>query len=158
MSVQTRFFHVTIASLWAGDIIQPGRFGTTLRQFRPGGPYPSANDLGTVLWELALESARQSIDPELPSRLDCVFACTTFADAAFFRSNFKRDGSILEVELVHPESRLHHGCFGILASYKSSEPYMDFLPQAARRYWTDKPTGAAEVVVGGPLRVVGPAE
>jgi hypothetical protein len=92
-------YHVSKQQLASGQILKPGNFGRSARQFRRGGPAPTPAIWVNIGWESCLELARQKFAPEgTPSRLDCVFACKTLADATKFRDRFQPGATIYEVE------------------------------------------------------------
>ena len=147
-----QFYHVTIASLWDGDTIEPGRHGKNFRQFRPGGPMPTPEGIASIMWEVALESARVATDPLKPSRLNCVFAFETLACARRFKAKHRTDGSILKIGVANGIG-CHRGDFDIISA-GTSAAYVDYMSDGANRYWTAEPTGFVEVLIGGPVRVI----
>ena len=151
---RARSFHVTNGSIFAGDVIEPGRHSAQYRQFRPGGPMPTPQSISNLLWELALEAARVAATPEKPSRFDSVFAWETLEDARWFRDHYRSEfGSILEVEF-EADIPLHRGSFDLITA-KHDTAYVDFMGVGAGRYWIEPPTGRVELLIGGPITVMG---
>src|SRR5262249_8412689 len=71
-------YHVSAAQLSAGQVLQPGAWGRTTRQFRKNGrALTDVGDAKILAWESCLETARRMLAPKAPSRLDCVFTCET---------------------------------------------------------------------------------
>ena len=50
---------------------------------------------------------------------------------------------------------MYRGDYGLITHTKRSAPYIEYMSADALRYWTALPTGMVEVLVGGPVRVVG---
>jgi hypothetical protein len=145
-----RLFHATIASLFVGDVINPGRHGVYYRSVIEGSPYPS--HLISYLWEVALESARVSAAPEKPSRLSCVFASESLDWAREFKTRYRDSGSsILLVEPV-ADVAMHRGDFELLRP--CGGPFVDVMASRARSYWLDEPVGLPEILVPCGLRVL----
>jgi hypothetical protein len=148
-------YHVSSAQLVAGQILQPGAWGRTTRQFRRNGPgLTDIGDAKTLAWESCLETARRVLAPTAPSRLECVFACETLVGAATFRARFRTNATVYEVE---PETSTS---LSFVADYElitdaGDEPFVDTWVNAATRYWTSVPRGIAEVLIGGNVRVLG---
>jgi hypothetical protein len=92
-------YHVSKPQLAPDQILKPGNYGQSSRQFRRGGPEPVP--WVNLAWESCLEIARQKFAPEgTPSRLNCVFACKTLADATKFRDRFLPGATIYESHLM----------------------------------------------------------
>lgn len=146
-------FHVTLAQWNIGDIIDPGSHGRNWGIYRPNGPMPTPGDIASVMWEIALETARQAIDPGKPSRFDCVFAAETVDAATSFRDSFRPTGSIVTVEFPLT-MKVHRGDMAVMDTQQTAA-YATYMAPAAIRYWRDKPTGFVELLIGGPVTVVG---
>lgn len=147
-------FHVSAFQHVIGSIIQPGRFGAQLRVFRPGGPFPQDPHFTELLIEIGLESARKSVAPHAPSRLDCVFACETLEDAERFRTAYR--GGIGAIYGVRPEPEdapTFRGNFSLISSHAGSQPYVDYVSEWAIDYWPADPAQMVEVLIGGPVYV-----
>lgn len=150
------YFHVSGIDHLPGDIIEPGQWGRTVRQFRPGGPMPSPNFIASVLWEVALETSRIATDPELPSRLDCVFVCDTLEMAVAFRDRYRSGANIFEVApLEGSAARQYRGDFSLISSGSHRRAYADYMAEDAAKYWTAQTEHMPEVLYAGPLRVIG---
>ncbi|EXX77089.1 hypothetical protein RirG_027000 [Rhizophagus irregularis DAOM 197198w] len=119
---------------------------------------PSSTDINTLLWEVALESARKAAAPTRPSRLDCVFACESIQEALIFRRRFRPDGKLLRVQLLEAVSPCHRGDFSLISDSIASGPYTDYMSLAAARYWTTEPSNMVEVLVGGAVSVLSEVE
>ncbi|MQV96774.1 hypothetical protein GHK46_04770 [Sinorhizobium medicae] len=149
------FYRVSLTPYSVGDIIQPGQFGHRHRAHRPGAAYPVEPAFTELLIEIALESARKAVKPHVPSRLDCVFACESVADADFFRTEYRSgQGSIYEIEVASPDVPVFRGNFTAISTNAGGRPYVDYLSDWARDYWATVPTELVEVLIGGPVRIV----
>jgi hypothetical protein len=120
------------------------------------GTAAALTDVGDAIilaWEGCLETARRVLASTAPSRLDCVFACETAIGAAAFRARFRANATVYEVE---PESTSspHFIADYDLITDAGHEPFVDTWANAAIRYWTSKPQGIAEVLIGGNVRVL----
>jgi hypothetical protein len=95
------FYHVSGEPLASGLTLEPGRFGHTVRRTNSHGGVPLQGSNAMVLiWETALETARQLLAPSAPSRSKCVFATATLSDARAFRDRFHPGAHIYEVRIV----------------------------------------------------------
>ncbi|MCK0208355.1 hypothetical protein MWN33_09960 [Starkeya koreensis] len=133
-------YHVTIASLFPGDVIRPERHAALYRQFRPGGPMPAPDFIANLLWELALEAARAAGAPNKPSRLASVYAWETLEAARLFRERRGPEAAILAVEFGS-DAPLHRGDFDLISSGNPTTAYVDYMSETAARYWLDPPVG-----------------
>lgn len=115
---------------------------------------PTSHNIASLLWEVALESARQAFAPEKVSRLCCVFTCETLDDALAFREQFRNDAAILIVEPVLPDTNFHRGSFILKPPMGSAPAYVDYMSEVAVRYWTEEPASCIEVLVSGSVRIV----
>jgi len=147
-------FHVTGANWNTGDLIQPGSWGQTLRQFRPGGPVPGSWE--TVMWEVALETARRQVAPVAPSRFNCVFVCESEAFAIAFRDQYRPTAHLVQVEPTDGDQTIHRGDFMLLSGNIPGQPaYVDYMTERGIAYWTSNPApGMGEILFDGPVRVV----
>lgn len=114
---------------------------------------PTPENLASVLWEVALEAARISIDPLLPSRLNCVFATESLEFAQHFRDKYRAGGIIFETELVGSPA-VFLGDFALLSESAPSTPYANYISSRSKQYWTTAPSREPELVVAGSLRVI----
>jgi hypothetical protein len=147
------FFHVgppsTSTSLKSGDLVLPGSWGQKQRTSKKGGPtFGTYEEAYVLIREIALETARAN---NLPSRLDCVFACCTHNDTTSFRDRFRPNH---QVHLIEPDP----GFATFVADYdvitNSIEgAFVDTFVGQAIRYWTVPPVGRREVLIGGPALV-----
>jgi Protein of unknown function (DUF2441) len=152
LSEMPTFFHVAPAGLAAGTVLQPGVWGRHIRQWERGGAiFNNHAEAYILLWEVVLEAVRQSIAPDVPSRLDCVFACRSQADAIAFRNRFRSTQKIYSIEVAT-------GIPTFVADYEViansiAGPLVDSFVGQALRYWTQKPEGMQEILIGGPAIV-----
>ncbi|KKX29191.1 hypothetical protein YH62_15425 [Rhizobium sp. LC145] len=148
-------FRVSLHRHAVGEVISPGQFGAQYRVFRPGGPYPREPDFTSLLIEIALEAARKSVAPQAPSRLDSIFTCETFEHASIFRERYRQgQGSIFGVEPQLAGTPQFRGNLTAISTPAGPNPYVDYLSDWARDYWTTEPTEISEILVGGPVVVV----
>ncbi|MGE9009225.1 hypothetical protein ACO2JO_11625 [Leptospira interrogans] len=137
-----------------GDCIAPGNWGNQTRQFGKGGglrDYGDVNNAKIVGWEIALEVARQLTAPNAPSRLNCVFCTEDIESAKVFRDRFRKGASIYAVEAEDSIST-HIGNYDALTDVPQG-PSVDTNVATSKSYWTDKPTGIRETLVGGSVKV-----
>jgi hypothetical protein len=104
-----------------------------------------------LLWEVALEAVRQVVAAPEPSRLDCVFACRSQADAIAFRNRFRSSQQIYLID-VAPGVRTFVADYDVITN-SIDGPFVDTFVGEAFRYWTQKPVGMPEVLIGGPATV-----
>lgn len=150
------FYHVSMEPRQIGDVIPHGRFGEMYRQYRPGGPMPDARTLNSLFWEIALESSRQVAVPDAVSRLNCIFACEQLEHAVHFRDGYRANGGLIyrcvPVDAAIP---IHRGDFTAISAQEGEpRPYVDFMSEAALRYWRGEPSAIVEVLIGGPIRII----
>lgn len=146
-------YHVTIASLFPGDVIKPERHAALYRQFRPGGPMPKPDFIASLFWELALEAARVAGAPTKPSRLDSLYAWETLEAARLFCERRGPEATVLAVEF-DSDIPMHRGDFDLLSLGAPTTAYVDYMSKAAARYWTEPPAGTVELLVAGPVTVI----
>ncbi len=113
----------------------------------------SANVFYDLTWEAVLETARVLVAAHQPSRLNCIYACTTLAAAEAFRNAFRAGGAIFEIA-VADEVPIFQGDLASLGSAKAGEPFLDVWVRVATRYWTDQPPGVTEVLIGGSATIL----
>lgn len=147
------YFHVSPHTNHpVGTIIEPGRYGGFIRSTVTGGPLQADFLLNNLVWEAVLETARLGLPNPPPSRLNCVFGCTTHETARAFRKRFRPNAPIYRIAVkkdiptflgnLDLISRLHNGAL------------VDVWSRGALSYWTEQPSGATEVLIGGPVKVV----
>lgn len=149
-----RLYHVSPAGYGPGGHFTRGRYGSAARQFGPATAKIESPQLGAVMWEMAMETARLALAPEAVSRLDCLFTWETLDLARAFRDRFRRGSAIYEVEPLS-DARVYRGDFGLISNNVPSGAFVDFMPPIAVRYWTEPPGEQVEVLVGGPVNVCG---
>jgi hypothetical protein len=146
------FFHVAPTGLAAGTILQPGSWGRHIRQWEKGGAtFNNHAEAYILLWEVALEAVRQSIAPAEPSRLDCVFACGSQADAIAFRDRFRPTQKVYPIE-VSTGTRTFVADYDVITN-SIAGPFVDTFVGQAFRYWTQRPVGMPEILISGPATV-----
>jgi hypothetical protein len=145
----TIYYHCAPIRLGAGSIIEAGNWGRLIKTI-----YKAGENDGTskIIFELAFEAMRVSINPNLPSRLSCLFCCPTLEDAQSFRSSHAPLTIIHRVRKTDPEAAVHHTNWslwglGTGANYEASESRI-------RSYWTDAPTQNIEVLVDCSVEVI----
>jgi hypothetical protein len=148
------YYHVAPKGLPVGYIVQPGSWGGVTRQFRNSISSPrNFGDMNIVAWESVLETARRAINATLPSRLNCVFACETEADAIAFRDEFRAGSFVYQIEVA--ESRpVHRGNYDIISRSTAGQPFIDTYVDGAMAYWQKTPIGPVECLIDGPARIV----
>lgn len=148
-----RLFHVSHEEFEAGSWINPGRYGASNLYPTAQAPNIGADQIGALLWEAALETARLAIAPTAVSRLRCVFAAETIQFARDFRDRF-RPGAAIYTAAPWSDALLFRGDFGIVTNIDLTAPFLSYMPAGAVRYWTEPPGGEIEVLVGGPMTVL----
>ncbi len=148
-------FRVSLHPHAVGDVIHPGNFAEGYRNFRPGAPYPQEPWFTNLLIEVALESARKAARPDAPSRMTSFFSCENLDHARSFQRDCRSgEGEIYGIEPAEPNTALFRGNFTAISTPAGNTPYVDYLSDWARSYWTVEPTEIVEVLIGGPARVV----
>lgn len=151
-------YHVSTSTFEAGTILKPGRWGEVVRQFgKHGRALVDVGDAQNLAWEAVLEAARRASAPDAPSRLSCVFTCETLAAAEAFRNAFRSGATMYEVEKVDSASPTYVADYDSITG-ANDRPIVDFWVECALKYWTAKPTGIAEVLVGGEVKIIRPVQ
>lgn len=147
------YFHVSEVDHPIGTVLQPGRFGTSMRQIVKGGSVAPANMqvAYSLTWEAVLETARLLMAPNSPSRLNCLFACDTMKGATVFRDKYRAGAFIFQLN-VASEVAIHVGDFDLISSTESG-PFIDVWSSGAIRYWRTAAKGSHEIIIGGPAKV-----
>ncbi|MDR7029830.1 hypothetical protein [Rhizobium rosettiformans] len=114
---------------------------------------PTPDSIALLLWEVALESARMSLDQQLPSRLDCVFASPDVAAARRFRDAYRPGGIIYETDIVGSPA-IFVGDSALISNGIPAHPYADIMSARARQYWLTTTPEEPELVVAGSLQVL----
>jgi hypothetical protein len=144
------YYHISTVPHPSGFVIQHGRFGSLFTN------RPATVDDGFVMtWEAVLETARRLVAPTAPSRLNCLFACETLGAAKTFQSNYRKAGTILKVE-AGIEVPTFSGNFDLISNAQAGS-FIERWASNAIKYWGEPPDGMVEVIIGGPVTVVGPA-
>jgi hypothetical protein len=143
------YYHVSTVTHPPGFVIPHGRFGSLFTN-RPA----TVEDGFVMTWEAVLETARRLVAPTAPSRLNCLFACDTLSAAKTFQSNYRKAGTILKVE-VGIEVPTFSGNFDLI-SFAQGGSFIERWASNAIQYWGEPHDGMVEVVIGGPVTVVGP--
>ncbi len=150
------YYHVALVDYEPGAVIQPGRTGAFYKRYVQGGNIAPQNpkEAYQLTWEAALETARRLIDPALPSRLNCVYACTTQKAAEQFRDKYRPGASIFMVK-VSPSTPTFVGDLDGISNTKAGEAFLDTWVETSIRYWTVQHNAATEILIGGPATVIG---
>jgi hypothetical protein len=149
-------FHLTMARLAEGSIIEAGNWGRLLREYE--SPLDSAQKTFGNPWvltrELVFELARVESFPDKPSRFSSTFALVCEADAAAYRTryNLKMKQVLHCAELVDPASPIHAGIVGDWPP--GGKPFLDEMRAKAVDYWSGRGEGITEVVSASPLRIL----
>lgn len=153
-----RFYHVSPIDHAIGVVLQPGRHGTIHNRFVKGGRLAPTHhkEFYELTWEAVLETARLLVNPDLPSRLDCIFASSTLVAARAFRDTFRKDGHIFEIE-ARDNSATFFGDIDGISNTNDGETFLHIWTSAAVRYWKDQPPGVTEVLIGGPVTIISKA-
>lgn len=147
-------FHVSTTDHQPGDNLSPGFYGAGARIPTGGAPSIEPTQLGALLWEFTLETARLAVAPSAPSRLRCLFAAETLGMARTFRDRFRSSAQIYSVQ-PWADAVLFRGAFSIVTDVDPAAPFIHYMPAEALRYWTEPPGEQVEVIVGGCMTVVG---
>lgn len=148
----TEFLHVAPAGLQRGHVVQPGWWGRCSRQWQKGGQtFTNHQDAYILVWEVALETARRTLRPNAPSRLNCVFACCSQSEAVIFRDRFRPNNQVNSIEVGSNVSQFVADYDVITNSIDG--PFVDTFVDQALHYWTKPPAGMREVLIGGPVTV-----
>jgi len=49
---------------------------------------------------------------------------------------------------------MFRGNFSAISTTVGPRPYVDYISDWARDYWTVKPNGITEILIGGPVRIL----
>ncbi|MDR6757182.1 hypothetical protein J2Y48_002478 [Mycoplana sp. BE70] len=146
MALDTVGFYVTSRNLVPGSIIQPGNWGTVIKQY--GKAHLRYAD------EMRFEEIRDSEFPSKPSRLTSNFLCARREDADWYQQAAHPDDAIYEVAWDQ-ELDWHQGCILLLDKQDGMT-----LDQRARHYWAfDHGISVDgfvpyEIVTQSPMRIV----
>jgi hypothetical protein len=152
------YYHVSPTDHAIGTTLQPGHFGTFMKQFVKGGGVvpPNIKFCYDLTWEAALETSRILSAPTAPSRLNCIFACTSLEAAILFRDKYRVGAGIFQIKVAE-DTPVFTGDLGAISSTKAGMPFLDIWVSAATRYWTDQPGNSAEILIGGTATVIAKA-
>lgn len=150
------YFHVSRRAWNIGDVIQPGMWGdrvkaVTTNRVAPNGGY-QRGDLVNILWEGALEVARQVYAPNAPSRMNIVFLFTARADAEAFQGRIGEEARVYEVRPVNDDAPHHLADMDRL--HDVPDHLIDHVHDRCRDYWTQPPVGTQELLWGGTVAVI----
>jgi hypothetical protein len=147
------YFHAAPVLLRPNSIVEPGNWARFLHNYDPEGQH-----LIRMYREMALEGLRQAICPDKPSRLDCLFACQTHQDLIAFCQAQKRIHDVhYAVEPIDPAAPIHLADYRLIsvpARQAGISPF-NAIRANARAYWAVPPQECIEVLIGGPVRVLG---
>jgi hypothetical protein len=149
------YYHVSPIDHPIGTVIKPGRAGQQYRRYVMNGTAApqTHKDAYELTWETVLETSRRLAAPDSPSRLQCVYACTTLKAAQVFRDKFRVGSPIFKVN-VNRKTPTFIGDLESLSNAKTGDPFLDTWVETAIKYWTAQPKGATEVLIGGDVTVV----
>lgn len=151
--VHNTYFHCAPIRLREGSIIEAGNWGR-LHGFHDWSP----NSVERGFGELALEYARQIMQPAAPSRLNCVFCLEDEHSARHYMEQHARLSVLHQVEPVVLDGELpvlfraKHSL--IWALEKDALPPLKALETNIQQYWQGNPDTDVEVLIGGAVRVV----
>lgn len=118
----------------------PGKFGRTIRRYRPD----QFGDGWRLARELLFEQAREAYAAKAPSRLNACFMCPTHDDAMRYQAAY--DPHFLqvlhEVEIVELGASPHTGALSVLDENQSMS-LLDSYRRQARDYWKAGARGIA---------------
>lgn len=141
------YFHCAPIRLGAGSIIEPGNWGRIKRQFEQ---LPTTN-----YREIALEFGRLALNPEAPSRLDCVFCCESRDDAEQYVAAHSTWSVIHEVEPLDRATPVFRTSWDYIGNINPNVPTpFDQIERDIRSYWAGDPQQNVEVLIGGAMRVL----
>lgn len=109
------YFHVSEQVHSQGTILVPGRFGDAIRTFKWPFFATDASLFRTALAELTLETARQAIASNSPSRLNCIFVAESLEFGRKFRDIYRPNGRIYSVKPVGETLLSHRGNFELIS-------------------------------------------
>ena len=151
------FFHLSLALLSPGSIIENGNFGRMLNRYLPNGRF----DLALLYREEVFELVRRRDYSDKPSRFKSIFLLKNMKEALQYMEYNAPDHNMYEVEIVDTSKPLHEGPWtpvfpfgGALRKYAS-----DF----ASVYWQGKILPVKlerglvfprEVIVESPVKVL----
>jgi hypothetical protein len=151
----TKFYHVSPVDHPIGMVIQPGNYGSLYSRYvQKGNICPQTpQQFFELTWESVLETARLLAAPQLPSRLNCVFACTTLESAVAFRDRFRSGAFVFEIE-ASDDAPVHRGDISSISNTLAGEALIVIWSRTAAKYWTDASPKVTEVIIGGPVSIV----
>jgi hypothetical protein len=152
-----KLFHVSAIDHPIGTILKPGRFGAGVRGPKIHQTPVDVNfSLRVLSWESTLEVARRLSAPNSPSRLDCLFAMPSLAEAKQFQSRY-RQGVIcyvFEIE-VADDTPMHTADFESISTLPAGKSFVDGYVDASLAYWTAADNSSLrEILIGGDANVV----
>lgn len=147
------YFHAAPVLLSPNSVIEPGNWGRFMRAYEPEG-----QNLVRMYREMALEGFRRALCPEKPSRLACLFACRTHDELIAFCRAQKRVYDVhYAVTPIDPATPIHLADYRLISTpaQQAGVSSFDAIQANAQAYWTAPPAEAVEVLIGGPVRIVG---
>ncbi|MDI3565413.1 hypothetical protein [Bradyrhizobium sp. Arg816] len=150
-----KLFHVSPINHPIGTVLQPGKYGSHVKSARTRMTTVDAGFALTILaWEGPLEIYRRLAVPKAPSRLDCLYATSTLAEAQRFRQRYRANADVFEID-VADHVPTHIADFEAISSVPTGKPMIDGFVDGSAAYWTPSVEATLrEVLVGGPARVI----
>jgi hypothetical protein len=140
------YFHVCPIMLDVGSIILPGNWGRVVKMYNRQG-------INEVFFrEYCLEKMRVSDFSDKPSRLDCVFACPDLEGAKQYKKLLNLNTSLIYEVCPTEEHKIHFGDYAKVIPHHNVFTECD---RVFREYWMSHEIVHKEVLIGGPIKVLG---
>lgn len=152
--VQNIFYHCAPIKLGAGSIIEAGNWGRLVEMH----DWADAGNVQRDFAELAMEYGRRTLQPNAPSRLNCVFCLEDEDSARNYMAQFARLSVLHQVEPVEVGGRLpalFRTKYSLIWALNGDAlSPLKALETNIQLYWQGNPDTDVEVLVGGSVRVV----
>jgi hypothetical protein len=152
-----KLFHVSTVDHPIGTVLKPGRFGADVRGPKIHQTSVDVNfSLRVLSWESTLEVARRLSAPNSPSRLDCLFATPSLAEAKQFQSRYRQGviSHVFEIE-VADDTPMHTADFESISTLPAGKSFVDGYVDASLAYWTAADNSPLrEMLIGGDATVI----
>ncbi|CAH6852417.1 conserved hypothetical protein [Vibrio chagasii] len=144
----SKYYFCCSLPLEIGSVVNPGNWGRMMMNYTPATSNP-----WVLVRELAYEEVRKEKFPEKPSRLECIYLCSSEHELReFMDQNGRMFDIAYEVELVDDASRSHIGCLET-SNIGDHDNFMHFKSMA-ERYWSGENIMSPEFITLSPIRIV----
>ena len=151
------YFHLSVALLSPGSIIENGNSGRMLESYLPNGKF----DISLLYREEVLEFVRRTEYVDKPSRFKSIFLLKNMEEAKQYMMSNAQFHNMYEVEIVDSSKPLHEGIW--CPDFPVGGALRKYAYDYASVYWKGEirpltiqgvPVFPREIIVESPVRVL----